>query len=151
MSVLSISGNDTLVLKNRLITDFADGDNSALTFPTDLITVKTGKNGNSIFSKNEAGFNGELVLRIIRSSPDDKFLNTEISQIDNDFPSYTLIDGSFVKKIGDGKGGVTSDRYNLQAGVIKKLVESKDNAEGDTEQAISIYTLSFAYINRALT
>lgn len=150
MSTAAITGKDTLVLKGRVFLDMADGDNSQLTFPNDLVAVKTGKNNNSIYSKNQTGLNGEMTLRVIRGSSDDKFLQNELAQVERDMPSYELINGSFIKKIGDGLGNITNDTYDLSGGIIKKQVEAKENSEGDTEQAISIYTLVFAVAKRAL-
>jgi hypothetical protein len=150
VGTLTITGDDTLVLKNRVITDMADGDNSVLTFPNDFITMKTGKNQNTIYSKNANGENAELVIRVIRGSSDDKFLQNEFNTMKQDLPSYEVMDGSFVKKIGDGSGNVTSDIYDITGGVIKKPVEGKENVEGDTEQAVAIYTISIAIAERSL-
>lgn len=149
MDTVAITGNDTLVLKKRVFADLADGDNSALVFPNDLIAHKTGKNGNTIYSRNETGRNAEMTLRLIRGSSDDKFLQNELAKVRDDLPKYELMTGSFIKKIGDGNGNVLSDSYSLTGGVVKKPVDAKDNAEGDTEQGVSIYILSFAKAERS--
>jgi len=151
MTAVAITGKDTLVLKQRVFTDLADGDASVIDFPNDLVSMKTGKNKNTIYAKNATGLNAELTLRVIKGSGDDKYLNGELAQITNDMPKYVLMKGSFVKKIGDGEGNVTSDTYNISGGIVKKPVGAKDNVEGDTEQAVSIYVISVALAERSLS
>lgn len=150
MASFAITGRDTLAIKNRVLTDLADGDVSTLTFPNDLTQVKTGKDGNTLFNINQTGNNADLVLRLVRGSDDDKFFNSLFRKMKEDFPAFELMDGSFVKKIGDGSGNITSDEYSLAGGVFKKAVETKESAEGDTESAVSIYNLTFARADRAL-
>ena len=48
MAVFSLTGEDTLVLWDRVFTDLADDTVSEFTFPNNLVTVKTGKNQNTI-------------------------------------------------------------------------------------------------------
>ena len=55
MTTTTITGKDTLTLYSRVFTDFADGDASLLSHPNDLVEMKTGKNGNTIYTKNETG------------------------------------------------------------------------------------------------
>ena len=150
MASFAITGRDTLTIDNRVFTDLADSDVSMLTFPNDLTQMKTGKDGNTLFNINQTGNNAELVLRLVRGSDDDKFLNSKFRKIKSNLPEFTLMSGSFVKKIGDGSGNITNDEYSLAGGVFKKAVETKESAEGDTESAVSIYNLSFAQADRAL-
>ncbi len=150
MSQFSITGDDTLILNDRVILDLADADSSTITFPNDLTTQKTGKDGNTLFAKNETGRNIEMVLRILRGSNDDKFLNSLLAKMKNDFTGFVLINGTFVKKVGDGKGAVTNDTYEIIGGAFKREVDAKENVEGDTEQAVSVYTLLFSRANRIL-
>lgn len=150
MSTITITGDDTLVIKNRVFTDMADGDNSVITFPNDFIAMKTGKNKNTIFSKNANGENAEMVIRLIRGSSDDKFMQNEFNTMKQSLPSYKVLDGSFIKKLGDGAGKVTNDIYDITGGVIKKMVETKENVEGDTEQAVAVWTVAIAIAERSL-
>ena len=150
MASFAITGRDTLTIDNRVFTDLADSDVSMLTFPNDLTQMKTGKDGNTLFNINQTGNNAELVLRLVRGSDDDKFLNSKFRKMKSNLPEFTLMSGSFVKKIGDGSGNITNDEYSLAGGVFKKAVETKESAEGDTESAVSIYNLSFAQADRAL-
>lgn len=151
MATVSMSGNDTITINNRVINDGADGNVVELTFPNEIATVKTGKNGNSIYGLNETGKNCEVKLRLIRGSSDDKFMNGLLSQMQGNFSGFPTMIAQFIKKIGDGKGNITSDIYVLSGGIFPKFVEAKSNVEGDTEQSVSIYTMKFALSPRALT
>lgn len=151
MSALALSGNDTINIDDRVLTDFADGSYGEVIYDSDIANVKTGKNGNSIFSYNATGRMGMLKLRIIRGSSDDKFLNGKLSAQQSNFEGTVLAQGEVIKKVGDGTGAITNDVYILASGVYTKQVEAKANAEGDTEQSVAIYTIKFANITRAIT
>lgn len=150
MATIALSGNDTVSINNRVLTDFADGSCAELTFPNEIAGVKTGKNGNSIFSLNTSGRQAELKLRIMRGSSDDKFLNGLMASQNGAFETTVLLVGQLIKKIGDGTGKVISDTYVLQGGVFTKQVEAKSNVEGDVEQSVSIYTMRFSNAPRAI-
>lgn len=144
MSTVTITSNDTVVLNNRVFTDFAVDDVTSITFPNELVTVKTGKNGNTIYAQNQQGLNGTMTMRLMRGSGDDQFMQSQIQASLVDFPSTVLLAGSFVKRLGDGAGNVLNDVYNLSGGVISKPVEGKENVAGDVTQAESIYVVKFA-------
>jgi hypothetical protein len=148
-TVVSLTGNDTVVLSGRVLTNFGDADNATLTFPSDIAAVKTGKNGNAIFALNTMGLQAEMVLRIIRGSQDDLFLNGILSTQLLDFSSFVLLTGQFIKRIGDGQGNVQNDTYLVAGGVFMKQVEAKSNVEGDTEQSLAIYHVKFSNVGRA--
>ena len=149
-STVSITGNDTIIIGGRNLVNLADGDNGALTHPNDLMTVKTGKNGNTIYAYNTPGQQGELVLRLIRGSMDDRYLNSLMMTMQQDPASFLLLTGKFVKRAGDGSGFVTNDTYIMVGGVFFKQVDGKSNAEGDTEQAVAIYSIRFGNVFRAI-
>ena len=148
--VVSLVGNDTLQINDRVLLDLADGDVGALTFPNDVMGVKTGKNGNSLYAFNASGLMCELILRIIRGSDDDKYLNTLLLAMIADVPSFILMTSKIVKRVGDGQGDITNDTYALSGGVFTKQVETKSNVEGDTEQSLSIYHFKFTNSPRAI-
>ena len=151
MSVLAVTGRDTIIINDRVIADFADADNAALTFPNDLMMGKTGKNGNAIITMNHAGRISELTLRLIRGSDDDKFLNDLQVGNQNNFPNMSVITGSLVKNIEDGAGAVSSDTYTMKRGFFRKPhPDSKENADGDVEQGVSIYTITFLDCDRSI-
>ncbi len=151
MSTVALSGNDTIMLNNRILADLADGDCVKLTFPNDIANLKTGKNGNTVYAFNASGKQCELEMRIVRSSADDKFLNNLIEQQDNNFAGTVLAIGEFVKKIGDGKGSITNDTYVLSGGIMQKRIEAKNNVEGDVEQSVAVYKMKFSNAPRAIT
>jgi len=151
MSTIALSGNDTVVINNRIFADFADGNVAELTFPNDIANVKTGKDGNSIYGLNESGKQAELKLRLIRGSADDKFLNGLLAQQQLNFAGFPLMTGQFIKKIGDGRGNIQSDTYITSGGVFSKQVEAKSNVEGESEQSVAIYTLKFSNAPRVIT
>lgn len=151
MATVVLCGKDTIKINDRIFNDLMDGDTAALTFPNDLSNVKTGKNGNSVYAFNYSGRQCEFVLRLARGSSDDSFLNNLLATYKNDPALFTLLEGEFIKNLGDGAGNLKQDIYILSGGVFKKEVEAKENAEGDTEQAIAVYSLLFTNAPRSLT
>jgi hypothetical protein len=150
MATVALTGKDVVKINDRLLNDLADADCVALTFPNDIAVVKTGKNGNSIYAFKYDGNVCEVVLRVLRGSADDKFLNNLLAVFKNDPAAFTLIQGEFNKQVGDGAGNLTQDTYVLTGGIFKKQTEVKENAEGDTEQAVAIYTLTFSNAPRSI-
>lgn len=150
MSTTSLTGKDTIKINNRILNDFADGDTADLVHPNKLVNVKTGKNGNSIYAYNYSGQQCEVTLRILRGSSDDKYLNNLLALFKNDPAAFSLIQGEFGKNVGNGAGGITQDIYIMSGGVFDKNVDVKENTEGDTEQAISIYHLVFSNSPRSI-
>lgn len=151
MATIGLSGNDTIIINNRNLTDLADGDCVVLDFPNDTAAVKTGKNGNSLYAKNETGKQGEAKIRIVRGSADDKFLNNLLQQQNANFAGFPLMNGEFIKKIGDGSGNITNDTYMMSGGIFTKNVPAKSNVEGDTAQSVAEYVIKCSLAPRALT
>jgi len=151
MGTVTLTGNDTILLNRRVISDLADADAATLGFPNEIASIKTGKNGNSIFALNESGKQCKVVLRVIRGSADDKYFNALLAQQQANFVATVLLSGEFIKKIGDGKGNVIKDTYIMSGGVFTKQVDAKSNAEGDVEQGISIYNIDFSNAPRAIS
>jgi hypothetical protein len=143
MAVNSLTGADTVQLNDRVFADFGDGDIVTITYPNELVTVKTGKNGNSIYAFNETGKQVDVEIRVLRSSSDDKFLNSIKLGMERDFAAFALLTGEFVKRVGDGDGNVSREIYTLSGGVFSQSVDTKSNVEGDTDQSISVYRLKF--------
>lgn len=151
MGTMTITSADTLTLNGNVFADQAYGDISRITFPNELINLKTGKNGNTVYAQNAAGFNASLELRLMRGSSDDQFMNALILAPGVSFPSQTLLSGTFVKSLGDGQGNVLSDTYTLGGGVISKEVDGKENVDGDTDQAVAVYMVKFASATRVIS
>ncbi len=148
---IALTGNDSIII-DGLPLDFglANGDVATLTFPNDITSATTGKNGNSIIALNETGKIAELSVRVLRGSSDDKTLNSKFKTMEADLPSFTLITASIIKKIGDGQSNVTEDTYALSGGTFSKRVETTSNVEGDIEQGVSVYNIRFTNSSRNL-
>ncbi len=151
MPSIALSGADTVNLNNRVFADFAEGNIAELTFPNEIANVKTGKNGNSIYSLNESGRQAEFKLRLLRGSGDDKFLLGLLNSQQNNFAGSVLLIGRFIKKIGDGKGKITNDTYICSGGIFTKIPEAKTNVDGEAEQSVVVYTFKFSNAPRTLT
>lgn len=151
MGTISLTGADTISIDGIPLVDLGDGDVGSLTFPNSLTETKKGKNGNGIIALNETGDIAELTLRILRGSPDDKTLNSKLFSMKQDFASFVTMTGDIIKKMGDGIGNVTDDIYSLSGGSFSKRIEVTSNVEGNTDQALAIYTITFLNSSRALT
>lgn len=150
MATYNLVSDGTLTLWDRVFNDFADDDISAITFPNDLVTVKTGKNGNTIYSKNEPGRNATCVLRLIRGSSDDQFVQNRLSEMKRDFVSTVLASGQLALRIGDGEANIVTDVILLKGGVVTRPVDTKENVSGDTSQGVSVYNITFAEADRGI-
>ena len=99
---ISLNGNDTISINGILQTDLADGDVGSLTFPNEFVTMKPGKNNNTIIAFNAMGQLAELTLRLIRGSVNDQYVNAAYRQFVNSPATFNLLEASVVKLIGDG-------------------------------------------------
>jgi hypothetical protein len=153
MSV-SLTGDDTLIITKgtakRILADFGDGDVANLDMPDNLAEVKTGKNENAIIAFNASGKKVNMTIRIVAGSPDDKYFNSEIRSYEQNRAGYVLLSGEFIKRAGDGKGGIANIVYNLSNGLITKYPSTKENVNGDTESALSIYQFTFSRVDRII-
>ena len=143
MSV-ALTGNDTVIINERVFKDLATGDTVNLDFPNNLAEAKVGKNGNTIYAFNSTGRQCTATIRVLRGSADDKYLASEMASYINDPAAYVLLAGEFIKRAGDGAGNVTADIYQFRGGMVQKIPSAKENVEGDTEQAVTIYQIIFA-------
>lgn len=150
MGTFSLVGNDIIKINGRLLADLPHGEVAKVTYSTDLVSVKTGKSGNTIFAHNASGLQATMELKLIRGSADDKYMQSEMAQYISNPTGYVLMIGEITKVIGDGEGKVINDSYTLKGGVTSKQVESTSNVEGEVEQAISAYTIQFAACARAI-
>ena len=151
MSQTALSGNDTVMINNTILSDFADGDVAVLTFPNEIANVVTGKNGNAIYGLNETGKQCELELRVIRGGRDDQFLNNLLVQQQQNFAGFVLMIGQFVKKLGDSQGNITNDTYILSGGIFTHQVDVKTNVTGEAQQSVAVYKMKFSNAPRAIT
>lgn len=151
MTVYALTGNDTLIINERVLRELADGSTINITLDNDSIGTSTGKNDNTIFSDNRQGSNATLELRLIRGSAEDIYFNGLSIEQDRDLPTFTLMNGSFSKRIGDGFGAVKFDTYVLLGGAfVRKMPQTEENLNGETEQGVSVYNIFFAKARRSL-
>jgi len=143
MSV-ALTGDDTIKINDRILADLADKDCGVLDPPNELASVKVGKNGNALFALNQQGNIADLVIRVVRGSADDKYLNNLLNIQKNNFSGFVLMDLDFIKKVGDGKGNIAGDTYIGSGGIFTKNVPAKNNQEGDTDQSASEYRIRFS-------
>jgi hypothetical protein len=146
---VALTGDDSVVLDGTSIADFAEGTISDLNFDAEIANLKAGKGGNAIIAPNAQGNVGSLRMRLIRGSADDRFLNDRQRQQLADLPSFVLIEGQIVKRVGDGGGGVTYETYIVSGGIFTRQVGNHSNVEGETDQAVAVYEIKFANVVRA--
>lgn len=150
MSIVALTGKDTIQLNGRILTEFADQKVAELTYPNDLATMKTGKNGNTIYAFNSTGRQCDVTLRLVRGGADDQFLNALLLSFVGNPAGFTLMVGEFIKNIGDGLGNIKTDSYILSGGTFKKQTDVFESTEADIEQAVAVYHLMFSNSPRSI-
>lgn len=146
----SVTGQDTLTLFGRNIVELADNDSVMISFQNDMTSLSTGKNGNSIYAKNEQGKNADVTLRLILGGADDRFLQGKLRTAEQDFAAQELAEGQFTKRVGRGDGTVSRIVHTLEGGVFLRRIDTKENTSGDTEQAVAVYRMRFARVERSI-
>ena len=151
MALQTLTGEDVFIINDKpLILDTANGDIVTIDFPNDLVTLTTGKNTNTIYAKNEAGSQVDVVARVMRGSGTDKFLNGLMAQQERDTVAFPFMNAAFVKRLGDGAGNVTYDTHTIQGMVFTKKAGVKANTDGDSDQAVVTYTMKAALATRGM-
>lgn len=143
MPVTAVTGTDTLIINGRIITALADASAVDLTAPNDLSVVKRGKDGNLVYGKNEMGRMANMVIRLVLGSDDDKYLNSLLAQWKQSTSDFILMTGAFYKRTGDGAGGLQTKVHQLTGGVPKNFPEALTAADGNTDQSVSIWTITW--------
>lgn len=143
MAEVSLTGQDTAQIDGIILSTLADGNPFDIAFPNELGTVKTGKNGNTIFAKNESGRQATATLRVLLGGTDDKYLNSRLQQWISDPSTFELLVGMFIKRVGDGTGNIESKVYQCSDGIFRRQVPARTSAEGDAEQSVAVYELVF--------
>lgn len=141
--ITGVAGKDVLIINKQVLTAYADGDAIKFTPQGPVAQMKVSKDGNSIYAMAYSGIAAKVQVRLVRGSLDDITLNGYLQQWISDPASFALLSGSYVKRIGDGKGQTVNEVYQLAAGVIESIPEGLTNPEGNTEQAVVMYTLLF--------
>ena len=149
MAIYALTGDDQIIINEMPLNDFPDGDIGTLSIQNNVADMTTGKDANTIFALNESGRNAVLTVRVLMSSKDDKRLNGLIPQSSN-FASYSLVEGSIIKQVGDGAGHISYNTYMLSGGMVNKLPDVKIIVNGDGQQAVVEYQIIFAIAARAI-
>ena len=144
MASFSLTGDDQIFLNvaNNLTNDLADGDAVTITIPNDLVNIQVGKNGNAIYAKDENGNRFDMEIRVLRGSGSDNDLLTKYLSQRANFSGSKFITGQFIKHFGDGDGNVQAYTYTVGGAMIRKAPEMKSNVNGDTEQSVTVYSIS---------
>jgi hypothetical protein len=147
---VSLTGADTVIIGGQIITDFATGIVGELKFPNDIVQVQRGKNGNTIYALNNTGFQSEVTIRILLGYSNDSFINAQMVNQKANFAGFTLLNGIFVKNVGDGNGNIHPVTYIMSGGVIKRQPDQKSVAEGDPTQSLVEWSLIFGNNDRQI-
>lgn len=146
----AITGDDSFLLNARLLDDLTDGSVVTISYDNERVGLSTGKNGTTVFADNRQGTNATAELRVLIGSKTDKFLSGLSIEQENDTIGFTLLNGVFSKRIGDGNGNIQYVRYSMQGGMFSKFPDTQENNTGDTEQGTTVYTLKFANVSRTI-
>ena len=149
MATYALTGDDSIIINDIPLRDFANNDIGTLELPNNLFNMETGKNGNTIFALDESGNNATLTVRVLMSSADDKRLNGMIPE-SKGFAGSILATGSVVKQVGDGQGNISYNTYVLAGGMVQKKPSVKSNVNGDADQGVTEFVIQFAEANRAI-
>lgn len=144
------TGQDIIKYKDRILNDFANGDVAIITYPNELHGMANGKNGNAMAAHNEQGNQAELQLRVIKGSPDDKYLNSEVIAWKTHSPSFVPANAELTKVISVDNG-LTNEITSLGFLIPSANIETKTNTDGDTEQVVSVYRFRAGRSERALS
>lgn len=147
---VSLTGSDVVVINGRVFHNFADGDVAALTFDSNLMSIKASKDGNTIYALNEDGRIADLKLRLLLGSSDDKYLNSLLASMKADPAGFILMVGSFTKRVGDGQGGSSLVVYQVVGGAFSKVPQAKSSVAGDTDQSVVEWMIKFGNNDRAV-
>lgn len=150
MSAFTITAEDTFTVNGIVLSNFADGSVINLTHNNNLMSMVTGKNGSSVYAKNEQGVNASVELRVQRGSYEDRLLHELMSQQEADAVSFKLIQSVFTKHLGDGQGNVLSDTYTLTGGFFVQRPDVFYSTTGDAESGIITYSLQYAKSERTI-
>lgn len=147
---VSLTGDDTIIIGGQLITSFSVGVVAEITFPEDLVKVTRGKNGNTVYALNNQGFQSQVKLRLLLGKSDDVFLNAQMVKMKQAFSGYVLLNGVFIKNVGDGLGNITPITYIMSGGVPMKMPGAQSVAEGDPNQSLVEWMIDYANNDRQI-
>jgi hypothetical protein len=121
----------------RVFEDFAEGDYLSLEFGNPDSTRETGRGG-SIITKNLNSNQATLTVRLIKGSPNDIFLTGVRNDYERDPAKFVLMSGSVYIAMGDGKGEVTTENYDLSEGSFQNKPGFKPG--NSVEGGVAVWT-----------
>jgi len=140
---VALAGKDVIIIDGEVISALADADAIKLDFSTPIGVMKVSKDGNAIYAMQYSGQVVKVTLRLVRGSADDQLLNSRLQDWIAAPADFELMTGSFIKRIGDGKGNILSEVYQIAGGIFDTIPSTKMNTEGDVEQSVTEYTMLF--------
>ncbi len=143
MPAVALAGSDVIIIADNVLSDLADGTCVKIEPQGDIGIAKCSKDGNMIYGLNYSGLICHVTVRLVRGSYDDQILNGLLQQFINSPGTFTLMTGSFVKRVGDGSGNVVSEVYQLAGGIFKTLPGAQMDTSGSTEQSVTTYVMIF--------
>lgn len=141
MPVVSATGKDSLILNGTVITGLADANSVDITPVADVVNIKRGKDGNTMYAKNEEGNRVSMTIRLALGCVDDKNLDALLASWRASSSDFILMTGSFYKRTGDGQGGIQTLVYQLKGGVPKGIPQVLTSAEGNVDQSVRVWTI----------
>ena len=140
---VAISGRDVTIIDGNVITALAGGDAVVLSFDSPIGEAKISKDGNAIYSLKYSGQLVKVTVKLLRGSFDDQILNSKLQDWIADPAAFALMTGSFIKRVGDGLGGILSDVYQLAGGIFENIPGAKTSTDGDIAQSEVEYKMLF--------
>lgn len=143
------TSHDIIEVDGEIVTTLGDGDTATISYPNDVMGMKTGKNGNTVAAHNEMGREAELSIRVLKGGYDDKRFNSKLVKWTDRADDFEPMTGSFTKVIRTDTG-IVNEVTTLKFGIPVRRIETRENVEGDTEQCFSTYIIRFGDSKRAL-
>lgn len=150
MATLVLTGQDTIIVNDEVVTGLATGTVGQVTLENDIAASQTGKDGNSIIAYNASGKQATLELHIIRGCHDDKRFNDLFNQQKTGITNFVTLTGAVIKQLGDGKGNIEHDTTSLVDGFFLRGPDVQSNVEGDIAQAEVIWKFRFCDFQRVI-
>lgn len=147
---MAIVADSTLIINERIISELANSTSVDLTPPSELVQMNIGKNGHILVGENAQGKMTDLKIRIVLGGSDDKFLNSLLTQANQRLSTFVPLTCK-VSHIVRNAEEVNLVQHILGEGVFAQLIPASMNAEGDTEQAVAVYSFKFGRYRRVIT
>lgn len=141
--ITAVAGKDVLIINGQIFTGLADGDAIKCEPQGPISQYKVSKDGNTIIALQYSGIVVKLTVRLVRTCFDDQTLNGLLQQWIGNPTGFSTMAGSYVKRIGDGKGNVINEVYQLAGGVFEAIPAGHTNTDGSLEQNVTVYTMFF--------